>query len=195
MTFNDRSTLLSHLATRRSGKPRDMIAPGPSHDELVQMIALAGRTPDHGKLNPWRFVIVRDQDRAALKAVLERAFLVSNPDAREGQVDAATAGIMDGPALIVAISSPHPAHKIPLWEQELSCGAACMNLLHAIHAHGYVGGWITGWAAFDETVRRAFCHGVERIAGFIHIGTQGGEPSERPRPELADICSDWVAPA
>jgi nitroreductase len=93
---------------------------------------------------------------------------------------------------VVALSSPVRNSKIPLWEQELSCGAACMNLLHAAHAMGFAGGWITGWATYSEDVRRAFARDEdERIAGLLYIGTPANELEERPRPTLDQVLSEW----
>lgn len=190
--FNDRSTPLTHLATRRSGKPRDLVAPGPSHAELVAMITLAGRTPDHGKLAPWRFVIVGADRRDALAARLVAAYRAEKPDARRAELEATEQFARQAPALVVALSSPRTESAIPLWEQELSAGAACMNLLHAAHAHGYAAGWLTGWPAFSDAVRDAFGAAPERIAGFVFIGTPGRRLEERPRPEPDRLWSDWA---
>ena len=93
------------------------------------------------------------------------------------------------------ISAPTADHKIPVWEQELSCGAAGMNLLLAAHALGYVAGWVTGWRAYSETVRRAFCGPGERIAGFIFIGQPGREIEERPRPPVGAVWKAWQPPS
>ena len=98
------------------------------------------------------------------------------------------------PSLIVLVSAPIAGHKIPEWEQQLSCGAAAMNLLLAAHALGYVGGWITGWPAYSERVRAAFCGPGERIGGFIFIGTAGAELEERPRAPLATVARRWAPP-
>jgi nitroreductase len=189
--FNDRSSLLTHLATRRSGKPRDLIAPGPDHAELVGMIALAARTPDHGKLAPWRFVIVGAERRERLAALLVEAYRAEKPEARQAELDGMVQYATQAPALIVALSSPKTDNKIPLWEQELSAGAACMNLLHAVHAHGFAAGWLTGWPAFSETVRDAFGGARERIVGFVFIGTPARALDERPRPAIEQVWSDW----
>lgn len=189
--FNDRSTPLSLLSTRRSGKPRDLVAPGPSHDEIVAMIRLAGRTPDHGKLAPWRFVIVGDDRRDALAALLVDAYRAERPEAGRLEIEAMEQFARQAPALVVALSSPRTDSHIPLWEQELSTGAACMNLLHAVHAHGYAGGWLTGWPAFSDRVRDAFGQAPERIAGFMFIGTPGRPLEERPRPDEEKLWSDW----
>ncbi len=189
--FNDRSSLLAHLATRRSGKPRDLVAPGPDHAALVQMITLAARTPDHGKLAPWRFVIVRDDQRARLTELLVEAYRAEKPEARQAELDNMVQFATQAPALVVALSSPRTDNKIPLWEQELSAGAACMNLLHAAHAHGFAAGWLTGWPAFSDRVRDAFGKAPERITGFIFIGTPGRALDERPRPAIEQVWSDW----
>ena len=129
MTFNDRSTPFSLLATRRSGKPRDLIAPGPDAAELAQMLAIAARTPDHGKLAPWRFVIVPTAARARLAEVITTAYRAERPQAGATEIAALEQFAHQAPDLVVVLSSPRTESHIPLWEQELSAGAACMNLL------------------------------------------------------------------
>ncbi|KZE11433.1 MULTISPECIES: nitroreductase family protein [Sphingomonas] len=190
MTFNDRSTLLDYLRTRRSGKPRDMVAPGPGDAEIDAMIAIAARTPDHGKLAPWRFVVVPQDKRAAFAALLREAQVVENPKATEAHLEACDRFAHEGEALIVVLSAPVDSH-IPRWEQELSAGAATMNLLHAAHAMGYVASWLTGWMAFSDRVRDAFGGANDRIAGFVFIGSPGRPLDERPRPDPARIGTRW----
>lgn len=190
--LNDRSSILAFLETRRSGRPRDLVAPGPSAEELARILAIASRTPDHGKLHPWRFVHVAGDQRAALADLLQRAYRAGNPEPGRLEIEATERFAHQAPELIVALSSPIAGHKIPVWEQELSSGAACMNLLLAAHALGYAGGWVTGWAAYSEIVRDAFGAPGERIAGFIFLGTPGVELEERPRPEPGEVVSDWT---
>lgn len=189
--LNDRSSILSLLETRRSAKPRELIGPGPSADELERILTIAARSPDHGQLTPWRFVTVSNDQRDNLEAVLQRALLAEDPEAppakRQKEHDFAH---YQG-ALIVLVSSPVADHKIPAWEQQLSCGAAGMNLMLAAHALGYVPGWVTGWRTYSEQVRRAFCDPGERIAGFIFMGHAGRELEERPRPELGAVWKRW----
>lgn len=187
--FNDLSSPLSYLRTRRSGRPREMVAPGPNAAELRDLCLLALRTPDHGKLAPTRFVIVEDRD--AFEALLLRALAAEKPDAPEGEKEAARMSARYAPSLVIALHSPRTDSHIPLWEQELSTGAAVMNLLHGLHASGYVGGWITGWAAFSDEVRDAFGGPDERIAGLIYAGSTGAPLEERPRPGLEDRVSEW----
>lgn len=189
--FNDRSSPLSLLATRRSGKPRDMVAPGPDDGQLAAIVALASRVPDHGKLAPWRFVSVGADQRDAFAALLERAYRADKPAAGRLELEAVEQFARQAPSLVVVLSCPNPASHIPLWEQELSAGAACMQLLNAASAHGFVGGWLTGWAAFSPTVRDAFGREGERIAGFIFLGSPSRPLDERPRPDQAAIFSRW----
>lgn len=187
MTFNDPATPRSLLATRRSGKPRDLIAPGPDADQLHEILTIAARTPDHGKLFPWRFVTITD--REAFAALLHKA--------AEGAADAPAPAALDlfarqSPTLVAVLSTPVRGHKIPLWEQELSAGAVCMNLLHAAHASGFIGGWLSGWASYQESVVTALGGSEgDRIAGFVFIGTPSGELTERPRPEYDEVCRFW----
>jgi len=189
--FNDTTTPLSLLATRRSGKPRDLIAPGPDADQLDAMIAIAARTPDHGKLAPWRFVIVPTDQRGRLAALITTAYRAERPQAARTEIEALEQFAQQAPALVVILSSPRTESHIPLWEQELSAGAACMNLLHAAHATGFAAGWLTGWPAYNDAVRDAFGTAPERIVGFVFIGSPAKQLEERPRPDLSKIISVW----
>jgi nitroreductase len=189
--LNDRTTPLSLLQTRRSGRPRDMVEPGPTADELATMLAVAARSPDHGKLHPWRFVHVARDRRPALAELLHRAFRETDPEPSRLDLEAVDRLAHQAPELVVVLFSPKPSAKIPLWEQQLSCGAACMNLEHAAHAMGYAAGWITGWAAYSDAVRDAFGQEPERIAGFIYIGTPAMPLEERIRPAAGEIVSRW----
>jgi nitroreductase len=191
MTFNDRSDPLTLLRTRRSGKPREMAEPGPSLRQLHEMVAIAARTPDHGKLNPWRFVIVPAEARPALALGLVEILRREKPESTARDEEAAAQFATQAPGLVVVLSAPVPDHKIPLWEQELSAGAACMNLLHAAHAMGFTGGWITGWAAYSDGVRDLFGQAPQRIAGFLFIGTPARPLEERPRAQLSEIVHEW----
>ena len=195
--FNDRSSPLALLATRRSGKPRDMVAPGPNAAQLHRILAAAIRAPDHGKLAPWRFVVVGAEQRGALAALLERAYRETRSDPGPRDIAALNEFAHQAPTLIVALSCPDPDAKIAVWEQELSAGAACMNLLAAAHGEGFVGGWLTGWAAYSATVLAAFAPAdrpASRIAGFIFLGTPARELQERPRPEYDAVVSQWSPP-
>lgn len=187
--LNDTSTYLSALATRRSGKPRDLVAPGPSPDEIDAMIAIAARTPDHGKIAPWRFVVV--EDRAAFAALLAETWAADHPGAPAHELEAARQFATQAPALVVVLSAPDRAYKVPLWEQELSAGAAAMNLLHGAHALGYAAGWLTGWPAFSDRVRDAFGSADQRLVGFVFIGTPARVLDERPRPAMDSIVRRW----
>ena len=135
--------------------------------------------------------IVVVDDRDAFAALLARAFSAANPDARAAQIEAAVAPARMAPTLVLLLFAPQPSAKIPLWEQQMSVGAVGMNLLHAAHAHGFVGSWITGWGSYDAVVRSEICTGDEQIAGLFFMGSPALPLEERPRPEAANIVRHW----
>ena len=168
-----------------------MIEPGPDAVQLRAMLEAAIRVPDHGKLSPWRFVIVGSDQRERLSDVLTSAYVAAKPDAGRLEIAAMEQFARQAPALVVVLSAPIQGSKIPVWEQELSAGAACMNLLTAATASGFVGGWLTGWPAYSDAVRDAFGGRDERIAGFIFIGSPSRELEERPRPDYVTVVRHW----
>ncbi len=175
--------LLSRLATRRSASAQLLAAPGPSQAEIEQILHLGARTPDHGKLFPWRFVVLGPQRRAELAEALAA---LAESQGRRAKDLAVLAKLSNPPLTILVISTPIQGHKVPVWEQQLSAGAVCMNLEHAANALGYSASWITDWYAYDPAAVALF--GVEdgeTIAGFIHVGTLAEPSLERPRPVMA----------
>jgi len=192
--LNDRSSIVSLLETRRSAKPRELVGPGPTAQEMERILTVAARTPDHGKLTPWRFVAVADDQRDAFGAILREALSEHDPCASIAHHEKEDQFAHYEGQLVVLVSAPVENHKIPVWEQELSCGAAGMNLLLAAHALGYAAGWVTGWRAYSERVRQAFCEPGEKIAGFIFIGHPGRDIEERDRPELSTVSKPWQPP-
>jgi len=192
--LNDRSSTLSLLETRRSGKPRELVGPGPGPEELERILTIAARVPDHGKLTPWRFVTVPDAQRDAFGALLREALVEYDECATIAHHQKEDEFAHYAGQLVVLVSAPIPDHKIPVWEQELSCGSVAMNLLLAAHALGYVAGWVTGWRAYSPRVNAAFCEQGQRIAGFIFIGHPERELEERDRPQLSAISRPWKPP-
>ncbi len=156
------------------------------------MLKLASRVPDHGKLAPWRFIVYRGEERARISAELKALALAVKPDLSEEMIKVEETRLTRAPVVVAVVSKAAPHFKIPEWEQLMSAGAVCLNLLMAANALGYASNWLTEWFAFDE---RAYpLLGVnpgEKLAGFIHIGTAMVPPTERPRPELAEIVT-WV---
>ncbi|MBC7521249.1 MAG: nitroreductase [Sandarakinorhabdus sp.] len=193
--FNDLNSPATLLATRRSGKARDMVAPGPDAAQLRAILGAAMRVPDHGKLAPWRFVTVAADQREALSRIMEAAYLAEKPDAGRLERDSARAFALQAPSLVIVLSRPDPASHIPLWEQELSAGAATMTLCTAAHAAGFVANWLSGWAAYSPAVLAAIAGpdnaDAERIAGFVFIGTPARALEERPRPDHDAVVREW----
>ena len=192
--LNDRSSILSLLETRRSAKPRELVGPGPTAEEMERILTIAARTPDHGLLTPWRFVTVAEDQRDAFEVLLRQALVEHDPCATPAHHQKEQDFAHHAGQLVVLISAPTEGHKIPVWEQQVSSGAAGMNLLLAAHALGYVAGWVTGWRAYSKRVREAFCGPGERIAGFIFIGHPSRELEERKRPSLESVSEVWQPP-
>lgn len=175
--------MLARLAVRRSASAQLLAAPGPSEAEIEQILHLGARTPDHGKLFPWRFVVLGPESRADLSEAL--AALAESQNRVDKDL-AVLAKLANPPLTIMVVSTPIQGHKVPVWEQQLSAGAVCMNIEHAADALGYSASWITDWYAYDPAAVALF--GVrdgETIAGFIHVGTLTEAPLERPRPNMA----------
>jgi nitroreductase len=181
---------LSRLLQRRSVPPRWLSEPGPSEQEVETLLKVASRVPDHGKLVPWRFILIQGEGRSRLGEVLASAFQADNPGAGVEQITVERERFTHAPLVIAVVSRVVPHVKIPDWEQMLSAGAVCMNLLNGATALGYGASWLSGWAAFDRRVLDALgLKPYERIAGFVHIGTAKETPADRDRPILADIVT------
>lgn len=192
--FNDMSSSIALLHSRRSGKARDMVGPGPDSAQLTAILSAAIRVPDHGKLSPWRFVIIPADRRNALADLLTGAYRREKPDAGRLEIEAMESFARHAPTLVVLLSIPSLNSKIPLWEQQLSAGAAAMQLLNAAHALGFVGNWLTGWPAYNADVAAAFgaAGPDDRIVGYVFIGTATKPLEERPRPDPATVISHWT---
>lgn len=174
--------MADRLAQRRSAPAQSLTLPAPTQAQLAQILSLGARTPDHGKLFPWRFVVLGPQSRAELGAQLRA---LASSQGRPDKDTKVLSKLVNPPVTIMVVSAPIPDHKVPVWEQQLSAGAVCMNLEHAADAYGFSASWITDWYAYDDQATALF--GIqpgETIAGFIHLGTLVEAPLERPRPDM-----------
>ena len=177
------------LAERRSVPAKTMTGPGPDADQLDAILTIAARVPDHRMVEPFRFVVLEGEGKGAFANVLRGA-----PSAPEDKRGKAADLYERAPLAVVVVSSPDAQHKTPVWEQELTAGAACQNMLTAAHAEGFGAQWLTGWPAYDDTAGRALGLGPhERVAGVIFIGTPTVMPDERKRPDLSRIVSRYGA--
>jgi len=182
---------LDLLARRRSAKPFFLAAPAPSAAQLEAILRLASRTPDHGKLNPWRFIVFESDGAvragAALASVLEKA-----GDATEETLRAARETFTRAPLVVAVVSTAKPNAKIPEWEQVLAAGAVSYAVLIAAHAFGFGGVWLTGWPTYSADARAVL--GIaddEKLAAFIHLGTQTQTQPERVRPDMAALVTRY----
>ena len=176
------------LLSRRSGSAKAMREPGPSSSQLALILRAGARAPDHGKLFPWRFIVFQDKGRERAGDIL--AEVMQAEGERDKQVEEERARFLRAPVVIGVVSAAREQHKIPVWEQELSAGAVCQNILVAATALGLVGNWITEWYAYHPAVKdRLGLKAGERIAGFIYLGTPLEPLEERPRPEMDRIVT------
>ncbi len=161
-----------------------MSSPGPDADQLDALLRIAARVPDHGKLGPWRFVVIEGETRERAGAAL------ASIAADAASADAARQTFLRAPLCVMVVSAAAPHPKIPEWEQHLSAGAACQNLLLAAYAMGFGACWLTGWACYDARARATLgLNEHERIAGFIHIGAPTETTSERVRVDWRERVS------
>jgi nitroreductase len=176
------------LKTRRSVKPMELRAPGPTAAELDTLLTIASRVPDHGKLNPWRFIVFEGPARLKASEKIAEIFAQKNPQATQEQIAFESNRLGRAPLVIAVVSRAGPHAKIPEWEQLLSSGAAAMNLVIAANALGFAASWLTEWYAYDRQVLGALGLAPnEKIAGFVHIGTAATSPGDRDRPALSAV--------
>ena len=183
--------VLDFLARRRSVSAVNLVEPAPSQDQLDRLLQLAARVPDHGKLAPWRFVVLEGAAKAAFADRIEAIAL----DRGDATAAAKLGKLKIPPMALAVISSPRPA-AIPEWEQQLSAGAVCTTLLYAALAMGFGANWITDWYAYDpQAIAVLGLTGTERVAGFILLGTPKEPPLERERPSADALVTRWQGPA
>ncbi|WP_075215311.1 nitroreductase family protein [Mongoliimonas terrestris] len=185
---------LTLLTTRRSIPPAFLAEPGPSADEITTLLTIASRVPDHGKLAPWRFILIRGDARTMLGERLADLLLARDPATSAQRLEDERRRFARAPLVVAVISRAAEHVKIPVWEQQLSAGASAMNLVTAAHAMGYAASWLSEWVSYDaEAAAIVGVKAGERIAGLVHIGTPSAPPQDRPRPALADIVTEWSA--
>jgi nitroreductase len=181
---------ISLLERRRSVPPPTMTGPGPTADELTTILTVASRVPDHGKLAPWRFVVFEGRARERASRLALEIRLADRPDLDEAAQAEESLRFVRAPLVVAVVSRAAPHPKIPEWEQVLSAGAVCMNMIVAARALGFSATWLTGWMAYDGRFRAAIgLADHERIAGFLHVGRATVAIEDRPRPPLAEIIT------
>lgn len=187
---------LQQLETRRSAAPLLLGEPTPDAALLHRLLTVALRVPDHGKLEPWRLIVVQGDARHDLARSLAGVYTQEHPDEDVEQRDrqiGKTVGILTAaPIAVIVVSCADPQARKPEWEQILSAGAVCMNLLIAATLTGFDAVWLTGWPAYSEGAKSVL--GVapaEQVAGIIHIGTASESQKDRPRPDLTEKIAVW----
>lgn len=183
---------IKFLLKRRSIVAANLKDPGPDDHQLKTLLRIAARVPDHGKLAPWRFILFQGQARAEFGSKLSQIAKLNDPDATDERIDLEAGRFMRAPLVIAVISKCKSHPKIPQWEQLLSVGAVCQNLVVAASAMGFGVQWITEWYAYDDAVRGVLkLEEAEKIAGFVYIGSSDITPEDRKRPDLDQLITHW----
>lgn len=183
------------LKTRKSVSISFLAAPGPDQAKLAEILTIASRVPDHGKLAPWRFIVFEGDARVRASEALAALFKAKNPDVDDKKLEEERKRLAQAPLVVAVVSRAAPHVKIPEFEQLLAAGNAAMTLVLAAHALGFTAQWVTGWIAYDADAGKLLgLQPGERFIGFIHIGTSTVPYQDRPRPNLADIVTRWEAP-
>jgi nitroreductase len=178
------------LALRRSTSADLLRGPGPDEATLDAILEIGARVPDHRKLVPFRFIVPGEQARVRVGEVLAERFRLSEPNATPERIEVERRRLSRAPTLIVVVGRISPGHRTPEWEQTLTNGAVCLNLLLAASAFGFAGNWLTEWCAYDPQIHAAFGLAPdEKISGFVYLGAAVEPPRERQRPVLADIVT------
>ncbi|MBI1384306.1 MAG: nitroreductase [Rhizobiales bacterium] len=184
------------LLTRRSVSTKWLGEPGPGDEALEIILTAAARVPDHKKLEPWRFIVFEGEARRQFGELLAGIAALEESRGREAKSLEEDAGrLLRAPTVICVVSSPVQDAPVPLWEQTLSAGAVCQNILLAATALGFGAQWVTEWLSYSEAA--GILLGLashERVAGFIYVGTPSERPIDRPRPDLERKVTLWRAP-
>ena len=188
--LNDRQGIVRFLETRRSASHKAMGTPGPSEEQVEQILNIAIRVPDHGKLAPWRFILFEGEGSDAAGNFLADRWQTLNPGHGSETIEQQRITFSKVPLVIAVVSTAKEHVKIPIWEQQLSAGAVCQNMLTAATAMGIGCNWITGWAAFDRPFLEFIgVDEAEQIAGFMYFGTPTLPLEDRKRPALVDLVT------
>jgi nitroreductase len=190
--LNDRSSLLAFLKSRKSASAKAMTGPGPDAAQLADMLSMAVRVPDHGKLNPWRFVVFEGAARTEVGALFAKRFAELHPDYPVDSINFQKGLFSRAPVVIAVVSTAAEHVKIPVWEQSMSSAAVCFNLVLSAQAHGFDAQWQSDWVAYDDGAKAAM--GIapqEKVSGLIYIGTSLVSLEDRPRPDAAALTTHW----
>ena len=184
------SETLSLQSRRRSVSPQALASPGPTPEQLDQLLTIAARVPDHGKLAPWRFIIFEGEGRTRAGDIIAEVYGAANPDVHAKKIGLGRKRLAWAPVVVAVVSRAAPHEKIPEWEQVMSAGAVCMNLVLAANAMGFATSWLTEWFAYDRAVlSRLGLADHEKIAGFVHIGVPTTTVEDRVRPVMDEIVT------
>ncbi len=190
MKLNDTSSVLAFLKSRKSASAKAMTGPGPSKAQMDEILEIAVRVPDHGKLAPWRFILIEGEGRARMGQGFAEIWAKNNPTHGAETSEFQRGLFMRAPIILVVVSTATVHGKIPVWEQQMSSASVCYNAVLAATALKFAAQWQSDWVAYDEAAKAVM--GVaahERVSGIIYIGTSSVELEDRPRPDVSSLLT------
>jgi nitroreductase len=188
MTIMASPEALDFLLSRRSSPAKLLSAPAPGREELLKLLTAAARVPDHGKLEPWRFVVLEGVGLARFAMAIRARAEAAGEDPDKGAL-----AFEQAPMAVAVIASPKPSDKIPVIEQTFSAGNVALSLVNAALAAGWGATWMTGWAAYDRALLEGFLGlaPIESVVGFVYLGSCATPPPDRPRPDVPALVT-WI---
>lgn len=190
--LNDTISLLAFLKSRKSASAKAMTGPGPSSDQLTEILEIAVRVPDHGKLAPWRFIVFEGEARAKVGDGFAQVWAAQNPNHGLESLNYQRGLFMRAPVVLAVVSTAAAHGKIPLWEQQMSAAAVCYNVVLAATALGFAAQWQSDWVVYDEAAKSVIgVNAAEKIAGLIYIGQSSVPLEDRPRPDALALLTRW----
>ena len=190
--LNDTTSLLAFLKSRKSASAKAMTGPGPSADQLSEILEIAVRVPDHGKLSPWRFILFEGDARAKVGEGFAKIWAAQNPNHGQESLNFKRGLFMRAPVVLAVVSTAAPHGKIPVWEQQMSAAAVCYNVVMAATALGFAAQWQSDWVVYDKGAKSVMgVHEAEKIAGLIYIGQSSVPLEDRPRPDALALLTRW----
>jgi nitroreductase len=190
MKLNDTTNILAFLKSRKSASAKAMSGPGPSSAQMAEILEIAVRVPDHGKLSPWRFVLIEGEGRVRMGEGFAQVWAKNNPTHGAESLDFQRGLFLRAPTILIVVSTAANHGKIPVWEQQLSSAAVCYNAVLAATALGFDVQWQSDWVAYDEGAKTVMGIGQhEQVAGIIYIGTSTIPLEDRPRPDPSTLLT------
>ena len=169
-----------------------LVDPAPCDEDINKLLRAAQLAPDHGRLKPWKYIVVRDEARHSLGKLYLQAALVEKPELSEERKERTIKMPLRAPLIIIAVAQVIEGHKVPVLEQVVATGAAVQNMLLTAQSLGFGAMWRTGGMAYSDIVKKGLgLRPEDVIVAYLYIGSVGLEPKPRPDIDYRTCCVEW----